>query len=676
MSNGDGTFYDFTAESGTADGIRASFQPSVFDFDGDGDLDIFQINDRIAFPNSLYSNQGNGIFTDVSSLTGVDLSFDAMTNTVFDYNHDGYLDIYCTNNGSGNYLFKWEPELFYFQNQFPNSGAESYNFNWGATAIDYNNDSWEDLVITSVSAVNKLFTNTNGTFTLSENDLNAVNLNSYSVAKGDINNDFKSDLFINNEDPHSSHLYLNVNAENNHALKVSFEGTVSNKDAIGTEFIYYIDGLPIKKTVFCGTNYMNQESQYHLIGLGQDSLIDSLFINWPSGIEQLETNLYAGESYHFIESLVVSENLNVTENQILCEGDSLLLSADFDFLEIHWNNGSSDTNQVSVFNSGLYNAMGLTLDSIPFETNTVSVVVNNVPVLDSLLVNAPLCYGEVGSAQFYINSGMENYTLEINSELSLDSLTHGNYSYTISDSLECTISGSFEIVEPSMLVSLIETEDVSCFGQLDGQVTFSTFGGTAPYTILGDSLVDFMHLTEGTYNYSVTDANGCELDSVFSISQPDSLYFNYEIFHALGEESGHVSMSAFGGIEPYSFIVNGELSEPFSEQEIGEVCMQILDANQCVSDIVCDSIQFISHVNEIQNKSLLLYPNPVSNELRLDLRPNASKVIVYNTNGQVVINTMPAEVLDVSSLKAGAYTLSLITNGGVFSGTFIKENSP
>ncbi|MGH8605747.1 MAG: CRTAC1 family protein, partial [Gammaproteobacteria bacterium] len=102
-NNGDGTFAEVGIQAGVADdhdGVSASWA----DFDNDGDLDLFVLNARYDVtantitnkPFVLYSNNGNGTFTDVTSSTrlGKELNYVRTIANVVDYNNDGFLDIF------------------------------------------------------------------------------------------------------------------------------------------------------------------------------------------------------------------------------------------------------------------------------------------------------------------------------------------------------------------------------------------------------------------------------------------------------------------------------------------------------------------------------------------------------------------------------------------------------
>jgi hypothetical protein len=127
-NNGDGTFTDVTAKAGLAEENSWSVNAAWFDYDGDGDLDVYVANyleyDEGAFrdfyapdgfpgplsyagqPDHLYRNNGDGTFTDVTKEAGLFRPDGrAMSAVAYDFNNDGRPDIYVANDAMPNYLF-------------------------------------------------------------------------------------------------------------------------------------------------------------------------------------------------------------------------------------------------------------------------------------------------------------------------------------------------------------------------------------------------------------------------------------------------------------------------------------------------------------------------------------------------------------------------------------------
>ena len=150
-NNGDGTFSDVSRPSGvySTDG-HYSFQPVTLDFDRDGWTDIYISCDST--PNILLHNQGDGTFTDVallsgSALSGIGHEQAGMGVGVGDFDRDGLDDIVVTN------FSEDRPTLYqnlgegFFADVTLEAGLGRYlqYVGWGALFLDWDNDGWEDL---------------------------------------------------------------------------------------------------------------------------------------------------------------------------------------------------------------------------------------------------------------------------------------------------------------------------------------------------------------------------------------------------------------------------------------------------------------------------------------------------------------------------------------------------
>ncbi len=153
-NNGDGTFTDVTKKAGVTDpngyygmGVIAS------DFDEDGLVDIFVANDST--PNFLYQNKGDGTFKEIGFISGTALNENgaaqgSMGVTVADYNHDGRLDLFVTNfDDDYNVLYRNDGrDSFTDVSYAAKIAAVSLPYvGWGTKFFDYDNDGWVDLFV-------------------------------------------------------------------------------------------------------------------------------------------------------------------------------------------------------------------------------------------------------------------------------------------------------------------------------------------------------------------------------------------------------------------------------------------------------------------------------------------------------------------------------------------------
>jgi hypothetical protein len=153
-NNGDGTFTDVSVKAGVSDPSgRFGMGVAWNDFNGDGRQDLFVAND--VGPNFLYRNNGDGTFTDVGLRAGVAFSEDgkeqaSMGVAIGDYDHTGRSSIFVTNfSDEYNALYRHEKDFLFSDASFASLTARpSLPFvGWGAHFFDYENDGWLDLLV-------------------------------------------------------------------------------------------------------------------------------------------------------------------------------------------------------------------------------------------------------------------------------------------------------------------------------------------------------------------------------------------------------------------------------------------------------------------------------------------------------------------------------------------------
>ena len=153
-NNGDGTFSDVSKKAGVSDpdgfyglGVIAS------DFDGDGLVDIYVANDST--PNFLYHNNGDGTFKDIAFPSGTAVNENgseqgSMGVTLGDYDHDGKLDLFITNfDDDYNTLYHNDGKGSFTDVSYAAKvAAVSLPYvGWGTWFFDYDNDGWVDLMV-------------------------------------------------------------------------------------------------------------------------------------------------------------------------------------------------------------------------------------------------------------------------------------------------------------------------------------------------------------------------------------------------------------------------------------------------------------------------------------------------------------------------------------------------
>ena len=153
-NNRDGTFTDVSTKAGVHDPAgRFGMGVAWSDFNGDGHPDLFVAND--AGPNFLYRNNGDGTFSDVGLQSGTALSEDgkeqgSMGVAIGDYDHTGRWSILVTNfSDEYNALYRHQKDFLFSDASYASLTAKASLplVGWGAHFFDYDNDGWLDILV-------------------------------------------------------------------------------------------------------------------------------------------------------------------------------------------------------------------------------------------------------------------------------------------------------------------------------------------------------------------------------------------------------------------------------------------------------------------------------------------------------------------------------------------------
>lgn len=532
-NNGDGTFSDVTLTSGTDNGYQYSFQGVWIDINKDHLLDLYLINDRVQTINALYINNGDGTFTDLAAQYGVTMPLESpMSNSFCDFDNDNDYDVFCSNFGytpgfsQGYYLFENQADTF-FMNTSSSLGIQSLGAGWGSLWIDYDNDAYNDLYITTGAILSTyqfdytswFYRNENGQgFALINDSINQNTFaKSYSAVKGDINNDGFYDIAIQNEFPTNTYLFENSTNQNNY-IKLSLNATISNSQCIGAEVKVYAGGIQQMQTLFSGEMLCSQNSQHLIFGIGNNSLIDSIVTYFPSGIVNKLVNVTPNQSLQIqeINGSSSSFSFNLPDTIFICQNDTLELS--YPGLDSYsWSNGSTN-DSIVITQNGTYFMNGIMGTGLQLYSDTVTVYIEPIQTFLPIITD-DYCGLGLGSVQLVAtqNSILTNsiYWSSNDTLLSVSNLSEGWYTYTYLDELNCnTIIDSIYIADlPSHSTSIITSP------QTDlnlGTLNAFTFGGTPPYsyTISNQQVgLPIDTLIAGNYTLYIADALGC-IDSI------------------------------------------------------------------------------------------------------------------------------------------------------------------
>jgi len=207
---------------------------------------------------------------------------------------------------------------------------------------------------------------------------------------------------------------------------------------------------------------------------------------------------------------------------------------------------------------------------------------------DATLADA-LCFGGTGSVDLTIFGGTAPYSYAWSNGSTSEDLTDvaGDYTVTITDANGCAITAEFTISEPALLTADAVASDALCNTD-NGSVDLTVTGGTEPYSFSWSNGATTEDITDvaGTYDVTVTDANGCTATASATIGEPEVLTASATTTGtACGQSNGTIVVTASGGTGSYLYSVDGGLttqaSETFTGLTGGTYTVTVTDANGC-----------------------------------------------------------------------------------------------
>ena len=306
-NNGDGTFSEVTENTETDDELAAYTVGSWWDYDLDGDLDLFVGSGEVSAlsRDHIYINQYTE--TGTASLTrlndgplATDLR-DGQNWNWIDYDNDGDLDGFVTNyisskandfyrNDNGSYVKLTVEDVGSIANQ---NGAGLANL-WA----DFDNDGFLDCFM-GLDGGQARFYHNNGDGSFSEEQQPFTsNGATRGAAAGDYDNDGFVDLIISSQSASTAGLYHNE-GNTNKFINLQLNGTESNTSAIGARVRVKaaINGLAMwqQREINAQNSFNGHNSLRAHFGLGDAIIVDSLVIEWPMGMVEVYTDIQPGQ---------------------------------------------------------------------------------------------------------------------------------------------------------------------------------------------------------------------------------------------------------------------------------------------------------------------------------------------------------------------------------------------
>jgi len=300
-NNGNGTFTDWTVQSGLGGDGRPAIGAIASDLNNDRAIDLVVTGWRDAA--TVFTNPREGTFRPSSPWSST-FPPNAAGVVAFDFDKDGFMDLAFTHwNEPGVSVWKNIGGTRFERVSIP---EPKWNRGWGITAIDVDNDGWIDLAAVG----ERDSTGNSGEIVLLRNlgdgrfgdataaaSLQSVRLTRpRALVHADIDNDGDSDLVITQIGGPPLVLRNNGGSRRS-SLRLSLQGRADNRDGIGSKVEVFAGGLRQKWEVHSSSGYLGQSAKEIVAGVKNAAEADVVRLLWPTGVVQDEVQLRSGRRH-------------------------------------------------------------------------------------------------------------------------------------------------------------------------------------------------------------------------------------------------------------------------------------------------------------------------------------------------------------------------------------------
>jgi len=302
-------------------------------------------------------------------------------------------------------------------------------------------------------------------------------------------------------------------------------------------------------------------------------------------------------------SIQASQSICSGNNPNLITGTEPVLLENYDFLwqystdGIIWSNCPGINNEYSYQPQNLITTTWfrrkMNISEHSHSSNIVKITVNPNPEINAS-INHISCKG-YNDGKIIINTenGTQPYTYSWNvgnDSSAIDNLAQGNYSVTVTDSLDCIVSFSTEITEPDSLITYVSNiNHVTCAGYNNASIFVQSHGGNPPYNYIWEGGVtddSLINVSGGHYHVTVVDFNSCSNTTTAYVEEPFPIQaYVSQISHVTchGFSDGEITISANGGIgSGYTYLWStGDTTATISGLSQNYYYFTATDANGC-----------------------------------------------------------------------------------------------
>ncbi|MEO8146398.1 MAG: gliding motility-associated C-terminal domain-containing protein, partial [Bacteroidia bacterium] len=344
-----------------------------------------------------------------------------------------------------------------------------------------------------------------------------------------------------------------------------------------------------------------------------------------------------------------------------------------------WNDGST-LDSLQNISAGTYtvtvtDSLGCTaLASVTLVSQSSQITVSMTASVN------PVCFGDSnGNAIPQISGGIAPFIYLWNDGSTNDSLQNisaGTYTVTVTDSLGCSSQASVTFISQSSQISVSMTASIgpACFGDSTGNAIPQVSGGISPFTYLwndGSTVDSLQNISAGTYTVTVTDSLGCTAQAIVTLASQSSqisISFIGNTPLCFGD-LGNIVAQIAGGVAPFNYLwSDGSTTNSLQNISAGTYTVTVTDSLGCSSQATVILASQSSQINISGNITNANCVTSSAGAISTNVSGGAGAYSYLWSNGSTIAN--------LSALSPGNYTLQITDSlGCTASQTFIVTDT-
>ena len=424
---------------------------------------------------------------------------------------------------------------------------------------------------------------------------------------------------------------------------------------------------------------------YNWLPLGGNS---STATNLPAGSYTLYLTAANGCTATAISSIIEPAPLfsNITTTNVSCfngaNGSATVTAGGgAGGYTFNWSPSGATSNSIGGLSSGIYSVQITDVNNCVL-TSTYSIIQPTLSLSASTNFTAVSCYGgSNGIAEVNAIGGTAPYSFVwipmSSNNNSIAGLSFGTYSVNVTDFNNCTTFTTVVVTQPTQAISAtVNSLPTSCFGGADGTATITPSGGTGNYsfqwTPIGGSSNFSNALVAGSYIVLVNDANNCQTNISFNITEPSIITGSLIPTNpACGLPNGSILSQVSGGTGPYTYswspinsnasVVSGLLPNTYS--------LNVTDNNGCIKTLTTNLINIPGPIVNLIS---------TSNDSCFGSSDGTATINISQGTFPHTTNWLPygGNLTTASQLSAGIYTAVVTDSRGCLNSITATINEP